>query len=194
MGWVEQRTDGRFYFEKTGEPVRFWGVTVAASHVDIPKDRIALAVDVIARSGCNLLRLHELDNRGGEQYNLVRRNIIDESYPNNDRSSLFDPEYRDRVDYWIAQAQQKGLHVYLVVRGYRTFRAGDGIPAADQVDRSAKPYAFFHPRLIELQKEYAQDWLIDHVNPHGHPKRLNLPWLIEIENEDSLFFTRTGAT
>ncbi len=101
-GFVEARPDGHFYFSGNDKRVRFWGVTVAASHVDIPKERIREAVDVIARSGCNLLRLHELDNRGGEKYDLVRRNIIDEAFPNNDDSTKFDAEYRDRVDYWIA--------------------------------------------------------------------------------------------
>ncbi len=190
-GWLEVGEYGRFFFEKkSGDPVRFWGVTVAASHVDVPKERIQTVVDVIARSGCNLLRLHELDNRGGEKYNLVRRNIISEDYPNNDVSTVFNPEYRDRVDWWIACAQERGLHVYLVVRGYRTFRAGDNVPAADQLDRSAKPYAFFDPRLVELQKRYAREWLIEHVNPYtGMPNGLNpAVSFLELENEDSLFF------
>ena len=189
-GFVEVTEDGNFRIAKTGERIRFWGVTVAANHVDVEKARIAEAVDVIARSGCNLLRLHELDNRGGEQYNLVRRNIIDEAYPNNNKSTVFDEEYRDRVDYWISCAQQKGMYVYLVVRGYRTFREGDGVPNADKLDRSAKPYAFFDPRLIELQKQYANEWLIQHVNPYtGVPNGLNpAVALIEVENEDSLFF------
>lgn len=189
-GFVERDPAGHFRIAETGKRVRFWGVTVAANHVDIPKDRIEVVVDVLARAGCNLLRLHELDNRGAEKYNLVRRNIIDEAYPNHDKSTEFDLEYRDRVDYWIARAQEKGMYVYLVVRGYRTFRAGDGVPNADLMDRAAKPYAFFDPRLIELQKQYAEDWLIRHVNPYtGIPNGLNpAVALIELENEDSLFF------
>lgn len=190
-GYLEVSPEGRFQFADNGERVRFWGVTVAASHVDIPYDRIEVVVDVLARAGCNLLRLHELDNRGGEQYNLVRRNIIDEAYPNNNVSSQFDLEYRDRVDYWIANAQKKGLYVYLVLRGYRTFREGDGVPAADRLDRAAKPYAFFDPRLIELQKQYAGEWLFDHINPYtGIPNGLNpAVCILEIENEDSLFYS-----
>jgi hypothetical protein len=70
-GFVEITGDGHFQWASTGNRVRFWGVTVAASHVDIEKSRIDTVVDVIARAGCNLLRLHEIDNRGGEQYNLV---------------------------------------------------------------------------------------------------------------------------
>jgi len=120
-GFIQVDEDGHFYVSGTRERIRFWGVTVAASHIDIEKERIRQAVDVIARGGSNLLRLHEIDNRGGEKYNLVRRNIIDEDYPNNNRSTEFNEEYRDRVDYWIHCAKERGLYVYLVVRGYRTY-------------------------------------------------------------------------
>ena len=189
-GFVEAGEDGRFHFSHSGERVRFWGVTVAANHVDIEKSRIETVVDVAARAGCNLLRLHEIDNRGGEKYNLVRRNILDEAYPHQNVSSVFNPEYRDRVDYWIHRCQERGVYVYLVARGYRTFRPGDGVPGAEKMIRSAKPYAMFDPRLIELQKEYLDAWLFEHVNPYtGVPNGLNpAVCCIEIENEDSLFF------
>lgn len=192
-GKVEAGEDGHFRFSKTKKRVRFWGVTVAASNIDIPKRRIKEAVDAISRSGCNLLRLHEIDNRGGEQYNLVRRNIIDEAFPNNKDSRHFDAEYRDRVDYWIKCAKDRGMYVYLVVRGYRTFREGDGVPNADKLGRAAKPYAFFNRRLIDLQKEYADQWLFKHINPYTDMANGLDPAiaLIEIENEDSLFFDPT---
>ncbi len=182
--------NGHFYFQNDTKRIRFWGVTVAASNVDIPKERIAQVVDVLAHAGCNVLRLHELDNRGGEQYNLVRRDIIDEAYPNDKDSQHFDKEYLDRVDYWIKCAQDKGIYTYLVVRGYRTFREGDDVPNADKLGRAAKPYAMFDRRLIDLQKDYADQWLIQHVNPYtGKPNGKNpAVAMIEIENEDSLFF------
>ena len=195
-GFVEARKDGHFYFSESDERIRFWGVTIASDSIDVEKERIKKVVDVLARSGCNLLRLHETDNRGAEKYNLVRRCIIDEAYPNNNISSEFDPEYRDRVDYWIKCCQDKGIYVYLVLRGYRTFRSGDGVAEADKLTRSAKPYAFFDPRLIELQKEFASEWLFNHVNPYtGKPNGLNPAIaLIEIENEDSIFFGLGSST
>ncbi|PKO18882.1 hypothetical protein CVU37_05785 [candidate division BRC1 bacterium HGW-BRC1-1] len=190
-GWVEQGPDGHFRTEKNGERLRFWSMTVAADHVgQIEKARIATVLDVMARGGCNMVRLHEMDNRGGEKYNLVRRNIIDEAYPNNNRSTEFDAEYRDRVDYWVAQAQERGMYVYLVLRGYRTFRDGDGLTDTDKMDRAGRTYAFFNERLIELQKQYADDFLFNHVNPYtGIPNGLNpAVCMLEIENEDSLLY------
>ena len=193
QGFVKAEPDGHFYFSDTGKRVRFWGMTVAADHVDIEKEKIKMVVDVLARGGCNLLRLHELDNRGAEKYNLVRRSLIDESFPNDSDSRHFDPEYRDRVDYWIACAKEKGMYVYLVLRGYRTFRENDGVPKANKLDRAARPYSMFNGRMIELQKEYAREWLFDHINPYtGIPNGLDpAVAMIEIENEDSIFFERT---
>ena len=193
-GFVVVGDDGHFHFEKTGKRIRFWGVTVAASNIDIPRERIRQAVDVIARAGCNVLRLHEIDNRGGEKYNLVRRNIIDEAYPYNNDSRHFDAEYRDRVDYFIACARERGVYVYLVIRGYRTFRAGDGVAAADKLDRKAQPYGFFDPTLLGLQDEYIEEWLFKHKNPYtGLPNGLDpAVCMLELENEDSLFFNPEG--
>jgi len=193
-GFVIAGDDGRFHFEKTGKRIRFWGVTVAASHIDIPREKIRQAVDVIARAGCNVLRLHEIDNRGGEKYNLVRRNIIDEAYPNDNDSRHFDAEYRDRVDYWISCARERGIYVYLVIRGYRTFRAGDGVSAADKLDRKAQPYGFFDPALLQLQDEYIEEWLFKHKNPYtGLPNGLDpAVCMLELENEDSLLFQPEG--
>ncbi len=193
-GFVTVGDDGHFHFEKSGKRIRFWGVTVAASHIDIPKERIRQAVDVIARAGCNILRLHEIDNRGGEKYNLVRRNIIDEAYPHNNDSRHFDAEYRDRIDYWIYCAKQKGIYVYLVIKGYRTFRPGDGVAAAHRLVRKAKPYGFFDSRLIELEDEYIVKWLFEHKNPYtGLPNGLDpAVCMLELENEDSLFFNPGG--
>lgn len=189
-GFVLAGDDGHFHFEKNSQPIRFWGVTVAASHIDIPKERIRSAVDAMARAGCNILRLHEIDNRGGEKYNLVRRNIIDEAYPYNNDSRHFDKEYRDRVDYWIYCAREKGIYTYLVIRGYRTFFEGDGVAATPLLDRKAEPYGFFNPRLLELQDEYIVQWLFKHRNPYtGLPNGLDpAVCMLEIENEDSLFF------
>lgn len=193
-GFVVPGDDGHFRFEKTGERVRFWGVTVASDHVDIPKERIDDVVDVLARAGCNLLRLHELDNRGAEKYNLVRRNIIEEGVPEGKTSQFFNAEYRDRVDYWIHRASERGMYVYLVIRGYRTFRPGDNVAMAEKLDRKAKPYGYFDERLLDLQDEYIVQWLFEHKNPYtGLPNGLNpAVCLLELINEDSLLFDAGG--
>lgn len=190
FGFVKVGGDGHFYFEKTGKRVRFWGVTIAGSHVDIPKEKIETVVEVLARAGCNIIRLHELDNRGGEKFGIVRRNIIDESYPNENNSRNLEREYLDRVDYWIYQAQKRGIYIYLVLRAYRTFKVGDGIENASKMERKGSPYGLFDERMIELQKEFIDNLLFKHVNPYtGIPNGLNPAIaMIELINEDSFFF------
>lgn len=188
-GFLKVNGEGHFEFED-GSRARFWGVVISQEHIDVPYERIDEIVDVLARAGVNLVRLHSMDNRGGEQYGVVRRTIIDEAYPHQNDSRHFDPEYRDRVDYWIAKLKERGIYVYLVLRAYRLLREGDGLANAEQLGRAARPYAFFNPRLIELQKEFANGLLCTHTNPYT-----GLPYckdpavvMIEIFNEDSLFF------
>ena len=190
FGFVKVGEDGHFYLEKTNKRIKFWGVTIAGSHVDIPKERIETVVEVLARAGCNIIRLHELDNRGGEKFGIVRRNIIDESYPNENNSRNLDKEYLDRVDYWIYQAQKRGIYVYLVLRAYRTFKAGDGVEGAEKMERKGSPYGLFDEQMIKLQKEFIDNFLFKHVNPYtGVPNGLNpAVAMIELINEDSFFF------
>jgi hypothetical protein len=188
-GFLTVGDDGHFEFED-GSRARFWGVVISQEHIDVPHKRIDEIVEVLARAGVNLVRLHSMDNRGGEQYGVVRRTIIDEAYPHQSDSRHFDPEYRDRVDYWIAKLKEHGIYVYLVLRAYRQFREGDGVANAEQLGRAARPYAFFNPRLIELQKEFADGLLCAHRNPYTGVPYCNDPAvvMIEIFNEDSLFF------
>ncbi|MCX7762789.1 MAG: hypothetical protein N2252_08115 [Candidatus Kryptonium sp.] len=189
-GFVRVGEDGHFYFEKTGKRARFWGVTIAGSHVDIPKEKIETVVEVLARAGCNIIRLHELDNRGGEKFGIVRRNVIDEAHPNENNSRNLDKEYLDKIDYWIYQAQKRGIYIYLVLRAYRTFKVGDGIYGAEKMERKGSPYGLFDEKMIELQKEFIDNFLFKHVNPYtGKPNGLNpAVAMIELINEDSFFF------
>lgn len=189
FGFVKTGNDGHFYFSGTGERARFWGVVITQEHIDIPKEQIEEVVQTLARAGINMVRFHAMDNRAGEEYGLVRRTIIEEGYPHQNDSRHFNPDYLDRLDYWIAKCKKRGIYVYLVLRGYRTFREGDGVPSADKLNRAARPYAMFNPRLIELQKEYARKFLVEHVNPYTGLSYANDPAVaaIEIFNEDSLF-------
>ena len=63
---------------------------------------------------------------------------------------------------------------------FRRFKAGDGVPAADQLGPAARPYTLFDPRLIELQKEYARD-LLTHRNPYTGLRYVDDPALALVE-------------
>lgn len=187
-GFLGAKDDGHFYFED-GVRVRFWGVTITQEHIDIPKERIDVVVDNLARAGCNMVRFHSLDNPAGFQYGFARRTIIDDAPPHEHDTQHFDAEYRDRLDYWIARLKERGIYSFIVLRGFRTYHDGDGVPNPEKLPRGATPFAFFNKRLIELQIQFARDLLFEHVNPYTKLPLGKDPAvaLIEVFNEDSLF-------
>ena len=103
-------------------------------------------------------------------------------------SRHFDPQYLDRIDYWMASLKRHGMYYYLDLLDFRTFKAGDDVPEADKLDRGARPEALYDPRLIELQKEYASQLLL-HRNPYSGLRPIDDPAfaLVEICNEHGFF-------
>ncbi|HET6385501.1 MAG TPA: hypothetical protein VFJ58_19075 [Armatimonadota bacterium] len=179
-GFVTTRPDGHFYFQD-GTRARFWGINVASTSVFRPHKSIDQIVDVLARAGINLVRFHDVDDRGG---------IID--YSRGD-SQHFSAAHLQTLDYWIWRCEQAGIYVYLDLLDYRTFKKGDGVPNASLLNRGAKPYAVFDPRLIALQKEYAKRLLVQHVNRYTHLSYANDPGvcMLELYDENGLFIKRT---
>ncbi|MCS6862050.1 MAG: beta-galactosidase, partial [Abditibacteriales bacterium] len=143
-------------------------------------DVIENMVAVFRRAGINLVRFHHIDERGG---------IIDLT---RDDSRHLDPEKLDLLDYWIFKCKQAGIYVYLDLLDYRTFKPGDGVPNAAALGRGAKPYAVFNRRLIDLQKEYAENLLRRHVNPYTGLSYADDPAIVMIElfDENGLFMKR----
>ncbi len=154
QGFLFVGTDGHFYFED-GTRTRFWGINVAKDAVFQPHNVIDRSAAVFARAGLNLVRLHHLDDVGG---------LLPPGRAG--RKPRIDPEKRDAVDYWIAALKRRGIYVYLDLLDYRTFWEPEGVINGEALGRGAKPYALFNERLIELQREYARELLVDHVNPY----------------------------
>lgn len=176
--------DGNFYFED-GRRGRFWGINVAKGSVFQPPERIEMAVDAIARAGFNLVRLHHIDDVAG----LLPPERAGTTHP-------IDPEKLEAVDHWIAKCGKRGIYVYLDLLDFRTFYEREGVPAAEQLGRGAKPYALFNERLIELQMQYAKALLIDHVNPETGLTYADDPTvcLIELCDENGLFAAQRRKT
>ena len=176
--------DGNFYFED-GSRGRFWGINVAKGSVFQPNERIDEAVDSIARAGFNLVRLHHVDDVTGLL--PVERAGTD---------APFDPDALAAIDHWIAACGRRGIYVYLDLLDFRTFHESEGVPAGEQLDRGAKPYALFNERLIELQMQYAKALLIDHVNPETNMSFADDPTvcLIELCDENGLFAAQRRRT
>jgi hypothetical protein len=69
----------------------------------------------------------------------------------------------------------------------RPFQDGDGVKDANTLRQGAKGTSFFDARLIELQKEFAQQ-LLGHLNPYTKQKYTDDPAvaIVEINNENSI--------
>jgi hypothetical protein len=176
--------DGNFYFED-GTRGRFWGINVAKDSVFQPTERIDEAVNAIARAGFNLVRLHHIDDVKG----LLPPERVGSA-------EIIEPAKLAAVDHWIAACGKRGIYVYLDLLDFRTFYEREGVPAGEQLDRGAKPYALFNERLIELQMQYAKAFLVDHVNAETGLSYANDPTvcMIELCDENGLFAAQRRRT
>lgn len=154
QGFLFVGSDGHFYFED-GTQARFWGINVAKDAVFVPHQTIDAAAALFARAGFNLVRLHHLDDVNG----LLPREQAG-------HKPRIEPQKLDAVDYWIAALKERGIYVYMDLLDYRTFWEQEGVAGGEALGRGAKPYALFNERLIQLQREYARELLINHINPY----------------------------
>lgn len=170
--------DGHFVYAD-GSRARFFGVNLAKDAVFIEKEEIDRVVDLFARAGVNMVRIHHIDDTQG---------ILDP-----EGRQYFHAKRLDTVDYWIARLRARGIYLCLDLNDYRTFRANEGVANGEELGRGAKPYAVFDRRLIELQQEYARRFLVEHVNPYTGVNYASDPAIafLEIYDENGLFIRRS---
>lgn len=180
-GFLRVARGGRFVWP-SGRRARFWGVNISSRSVWVERAEIDRVVEVLARSGANMVRFEALDSAGG---------LLDT--PGGTTSRRIDPAKLEILDYWIARLRARGIYCYLNLLDFRQFRDGDGIPEAERLGRAAKPYALWDPGLMQLQKEFARDLLL-HRNRHTGLRYADDPALalVEICNEHG-FFLRPEA-
>ncbi len=174
------KTVGAHFEWGDGTRARFWGINVANTSLQESDADITAMLRNFRAAGFNLVRLHHFDERGG---------IIDQTRAD---SRHFDAARLKKLDFWIAKARENGLYVYLDLLDYRQFKAGDGVENAQAIGRSAKPYAVFDPKLLELQKEYARALMRTHRNAYTGVCYADDPTvaMLEIYDENGLFMRR----
>lgn len=177
-GFLE--TKGAHFQWGDGTRARFWGINVANTSLQESDENIVAMLRNFRAAGFNLVRLHHFDERGG---------IINQTKPD---SQHFDAAKFKKLDFWIAKARENGLYVYLDLLDYRQFKAGDGVANAALIGRSAKPYAVFDTKLIDLQKEYARQLMRIHKNFYTGKSYADDPTVVmlEIYDENGLFMRR----
>ncbi len=175
-GFLGVGKDGHFEWAD-GTRARFWGVNISSTRLNLPDDQIEAVVKTLASAGTNMVRLEAIDNRNC----LLGRTDALVSYD-------LDDKYLDRVDKWIDTLRKHGIYYYLDLLDFRTFKAGDKVVNAEDLDRAARPYAIFDTYLIQLQQEYAAK-LLTHRNRYSGLRAVDDPALalVEICNEHGFF-------
>ncbi len=172
----------RFAFED-GTEGRFWGTNFNSGANFPDHDYSEMVARRLAKFGLNMMRTHQMDAEWSTP-NIFEWNRAQPK----DHTRTFAPESIERLDYLIHCLKQEGIYIYLDMLTYRQFRPGDGVDAVDELGQAAKPYTYFDPRLIALQKEFARD-LWTHINPYTGLAYKDDPAiaLTEIKNESDLF-------
>jgi Carbohydrate binding domain/Secretion system C-terminal sorting domain len=168
-------------FLKNGEQMRFWGVNITSVGCFPPKEKAAGIAARMRKMGINLVRFHHADNPSwsGANSSLLL---------NNTETRTINPITQDRLEYFIAQLKRNGIYINMNLNVSRTFKAGDGIPGADSLPDFGKGVTFFDPRMIFLQKEYAEK-ILGHVNPYTGLTMAADPAvaIVEMNNENTLY-------
>ncbi len=192
-GFVRARK-GHFYFED-GMRARFLGFNIATrSNTPTHEDAEKLACR-FAGMGVNVIRLHAADaplGDGAGNWSSCRvAPLLDY-----DRGTtrLFNPEGLDRFDYLFAKLKEKGIYLHIDLIVARAFLQGDGLEYPGSVPSCMKRYPMYNARLIELQKEYAREFLC-HVNPYTGLAIKDDPAVITVQmnNEDTAIKGNAGG-
>ncbi|MFH1737392.1 MAG: hypothetical protein ABIH23_00190 [bacterium] len=178
-GFVESR-DGKLLFED-GTRAKFWGVNLVAAACFPPHEIADSIARRLAHHGCNMVRFHHMD---APWHDLP---LID--YAKGDSRHLH-PERLDRLDYLISRLKDAGVYVHMDLMVHRKFMPGDDVLEADKLENGQKHVSYTNRRLIELQKEYAEQ-LLTHENPYTGLRYVDDPAIatIMLVNENSIFWT-----
>jgi hypothetical protein len=164
-----------------GKRIRFWGVNItdwSKGSRQIPsKEDAPFVAATLARFGVNCARFQFLDLE-------TPRGLIDSHVQD---SRTLDAEQLDKEDFFIAELEKRGIYIDFNLLVGRPFKAADGVQDANLLRQGAKGPSLFDRRMIELQKEYAQQ-LLGHRNPYTELKYTDDPAvvIVEINNENAL--------
>ncbi|MCU0781001.1 MAG: hypothetical protein MUF04_07860, partial [Akkermansiaceae bacterium] len=173
-GWL--RVDGEKFTDARGRQVRLLGVNLTAAACFPEPDRAGPLARHLARFGCNIVRLHFLDNQWGPGVPT----LVPES--NQVARDGLRREPLARLDRFVAELKKAGVRVNLnlhVGRHYPGWQ--EGLPGM------GKGTGLFMPAEIAELKAYCRA-LLEHVNPHTGLAYRDDPAvaILEISNEDTL--------
>ncbi len=165
-----------------GKRIRFWGVNItdrSRGSRQIPsKGDAGYIAATLARFGVNCVRFQFLDLE-------APRGLLD---GRTQGSRTMDGDQLDREDFFIAELEKRGIYIDFNLLVGRPFKSADGVQDANLLREGAKGTSLFDRRMIELQKEYAEQ-LLAHRNPYTKLKYTEDPGvaIVEINNENALY-------
>lgn len=180
-----QVKNGHFYF-KNGKRIRFFGFNFPA-RANMPDHETAkVLAERLATLGVNVVRIHAVDAYTGEKgwSTDPEYSILD--YKKKDGS--LNKKGLERLDYWIYQLKLHGIYLHIDLLVARRFEEQQGLDYQEDLLMS-KSSSHFNERLIELQEQYALQYLT-HVNEYTGLSLAEDPAVMTIQicNEDSVFF------
>lgn len=184
-GFVQAK-NGHLYYED-GTRARFLGFNMATRSNAVNHELAEKLAGRFASLGVNVIRLHAADAPIGEQErswsSCKEAPLLDYE---KGTSRFFHPEGLDRFDYFVAKLKEKGIYIHIDLIVAREFLLGDELDYDTKVASCSKCYPMFNERLIELQQEFAKEFLT-HVNPYTGLALVDEPAVItvQINNEES---------
>ena len=172
------------HFATDAGPIRFHATNLTGP-ANFPKhedaDKLAAR---LARFGINCVRLHFMDTW---YINFMPQPTQAILADDTQTQRNLDPKQLEKLDYMIAAFKKRGIYVDMNLHVGRTLDERDGFENAKSLPWADKGIGQFEPRMIALQKEYAQK-LLTHVNPYTGNAYTDEPCvaMIEISNEDGL--------
>ncbi|MGC9034422.1 MAG: carbohydrate binding domain-containing protein [Verrucomicrobiia bacterium] len=183
-GYITVGKDGHFYAGKNR--IRFFGVNMSFSGGMPETNDAARVAGRLAKFGINVVRFHHMDTGAWPN------GICD---PNTKQSGELSSQALERLDFFINELKSRGVYANLNLLVGRRFNAADGLPPEieklELKDRHI--VGFFHPKHLELQKEYARK-LLTHRNPFTKLTYAEDPAVafVEINNEQGLIHSWLG--
>ena len=177
------RAVGENFVFEDGTPAKFWGVIFNGASC-FPDHAYAEAVaQRLEQAGCNYVRFHQMDADWATP-NLFR---FTAGKPTRTTRQL-DERSMERMDYLIKCLKEHGIYAGVDMITYRKFKPGDGVPFAEEMWDNHKHYTLFDPWLIQLQKEFCEQFW-NHYNPYTGLAYKDDPFFTfcVITNENDLF-------
>lgn len=169
------------FADQTGRRVRFLGTNITASAPFSKPEDAAKVAARLHKFGFNIVRLHHIDSSWPDP------NIFGAGQARNSAKTQVAPASMEALDAMVAALKQHGIYTNLNLHVGRALTAADGFEDAGKLPEMGKILAYFEPRFIEIQKNYARQ-ILGHINPRTGQKWADDPAVavVELNNEDTL--------